>query len=348
MKTFIVTIKPESPFGTPVRGDTLFGHFCWQAAYDDSLLTGGLVRWIDEYSTRPFAVFSSAFPVIENHKQGMEICLPRPAMPSVSGRDSNRMERVKKRKADKKKKWMPVPADEMKVDFPGTELLTDRELFERHVSSLAIGAQRMFLFMHDDNKKPVISFTQAHNSINRLTMTTGPGFDPYSTENFHYLPGLKLAVIVGIDEDAMNEEGLKQGFNNIGLFGFGRDASTGLGRFSVTDIGEVSLPALKPGAGCYTLSPSIPGQGTWKQHFALPFTRFGRHGAEMVLTGKPFKNPVVMADEGSVFIPEDNYCPDNIYIGSAVTGLSLAEPRTVAQGYSLYIPLMPGEVYECS
>jgi len=96
----------------------------------------------------------------------------------------------------------------------------------------------------------------------------------------------------------------------------------------------------------YTLAPSVPEKGKWKEHFALPFTRFGKHGAEMVLSGKPFKNPVVMADEGAVFIPKENHVPDKPYIGSAVTDLSLAEPGTVTQGYSIYLPIVSGEVYE--
>ena len=31
MKTFKFTLRPLTPFGTPVAGDTLFGHFCWAA-----------------------------------------------------------------------------------------------------------------------------------------------------------------------------------------------------------------------------------------------------------------------------------------------------------------------------
>jgi len=47
-----------------------------------------------------------------------------------------------------------------------------------------------------------------------------------------------------------------------------------------------------------------------------------------------------MADEGAVLIPENM---DNVlklpYVGTAINGISKAEPRTVTQGYSLYIPI---------
>lgn len=345
MKTFIVTIKPESSFGTPLKGDTLFGQFCWQAVHDDSLMSGGFDRWIREYTKRPFAVFSSAFPVIYDEHGKPVIYLPCPSMPTSSANGS-RMERVKKRKSDKKKKWVPVPVESMQIDAEQMSALTDEELFDSYLATLGATEKRMFLFLHDKHRKPIIQAPQTHNSINRLTMTTGPGFDPYVSDNFTYLPGLKLGVIAGIDEDAMDMNALKTGMERIGMFGFGRDASTGLGRFAVTDVAEAGLPPVRQRAAYYTLAPSVPEKGKWKEHFAMPFTRFGRHGAEMVLSGKPFKNPVVMADEGAVFIPEEDHVPDRPYIGSAVTDLSLAEPGTVAQGYSLYLPFVSGEVYE--
>jgi len=56
VKLYEVIIKPESGFGTPLKGDTIFGHICWQTAYDKNLLEGGLDRWIDCYAERPFFV----------------------------------------------------------------------------------------------------------------------------------------------------------------------------------------------------------------------------------------------------------------------------------------------------
>ena len=33
-----VILRPQSLFGTPLAGDTLFGHLCWQFAMDAGLL----------------------------------------------------------------------------------------------------------------------------------------------------------------------------------------------------------------------------------------------------------------------------------------------------------------------
>jgi CRISPR-associated protein Csm4 len=73
--------------------------------------------------------------------------------------------------------------------------------------------------------------------------------------------------------------------------------------------------------------------------FFTPFTRFGRHGDVLAKSSNPFKNPVIMADEGGIFIPKSHESFTKPYIGRAVMNISKAEPRTVMQGYSLYLPV---------
>ena len=73
--------------------------------------------------------------------------------------------------------------------------------------------------------------------------------------------------------------------------------------------------------------------------FFTPFTRFGRHGDVLAKSGNPFKNPVIMADEGGIFIPKNKEIFSKPYIGRAVADISKIEPKSVTQGYSLYIPV---------
>ena len=68
MKLYALTIRPLSGFGTPLKGDTIFGHFCWQFAYDSTLLNGGFQSWVDKYQQQPFAVFSSAYPTLSRKR----------------------------------------------------------------------------------------------------------------------------------------------------------------------------------------------------------------------------------------------------------------------------------------
>jgi CRISPR-associated protein Csm4 len=338
VKTYAITIIPESPFGTTLKGDTIFGHFCWQAVHNPGLLQGGFFSWIEQYAERPFAVFSSAWPQLARKGGDIVYCLPRPAISAHAAAGPDRRERAETRKKEKKKKWLLLAQGNLQVDPSHCRIVNDKELFEEYLTVLSEPRKQAMQFAPDELRKPFVAADQAHNSINRLTMTTGKGFDPFNMENSHYLPGLDLVIFVAVDEDALDADGLRIGLERIGLFGFGRDASAGLGRFSVGEIKEWNW--LRPGInqGCYTLAPCVPEKDRFADHFALPFTRFGRHGDRLALSGNPFKNPVIMADEGAVFFPDHDNIPDKPYIGTAVTGLSLAEKRTVGQGYALYLP----------
>ena len=79
MKFYEITIRPLSGFGTPLKGDTLWGHFCWQATYNPALVKGGLENVLSVYDKKPFAVFSSAFPKLE--KKYTNYILKRPDIP---------------------------------------------------------------------------------------------------------------------------------------------------------------------------------------------------------------------------------------------------------------------------
>jgi len=71
-----------------------------------------------------------------------------------------------------------------------------------------------------------------------------------------------------------------------------------------------------------------------------PETRFGRHGSQAALWGRPFKNPILMARTGGVFTPK--VAPLHGFVGQGVGGrgeLSRVIPETVHQGYAPVVPL---------
>ncbi|MBW1927266.1 MAG: hypothetical protein JRI35_08770, partial [Deltaproteobacteria bacterium] len=111
MRTYAITIKPESSFGTPLKGDTIFGQFCWQAAEDPEILNGGLDRWIKVYHERPFAVFSSAWPRFEYENKWF-YAVRRPELPPFMLGDPEGItsceERLARRKENKAKRWLLV------------------------------------------------------------------------------------------------------------------------------------------------------------------------------------------------------------------------------------------------
>ncbi len=341
MKLYQLTIKPLSPFGTPLKGDTIFGHVCWQAAYDAALLNGSLDEWIKKYDKEPFAVCSSAFPLLAGKESGGDIAFPRPQLPSgfLTGSfdNSKRCEKMIARKKLKNKKWLLVGED-LKLQFRPQALMSDSELFSRYYTNLS---ENMRHGISAENKKKLfLDDHQTHNSIDRLTGTTGSGdgFAPYSCGNISWCPGVKLVVLVLVNEVAMDEKQLQVIFSRIGQWGFGRDAGTGLGRFELIDCQERSFPDVKGANACFTLSPSVPESGSYQRQYFTPFTRFGRHGDRLARSKNPFKAPVVMADEGAVFVPREQKVFPRPYLGRAVHDVSLAQPNAVAQGYSIYLP----------
>ncbi|WP_456386487.1 type III-A CRISPR-associated RAMP protein Csm4 [Desulfolithobacter sp.] len=333
MKLYAITIQPESPFGTPLKGDTLFGSFCWQAALDRGLLTGGLDHWIESYRKKPFLVLSSAFPQVVDDNSDITYALPRPALPpSWLEPDGTGpcAERLKKRKEKKSRRWLLTGSD-LHIDLCWDNLIDDRELGSRICAMLGTD---------NDDGGFVRFFEQSHNTINRLTSTTGKGFfSPYSMSNFVYRPGMELVLFALVNEQALNEESLLTGLERIGSYGYGRDASTGLGRFGIGECDEITLPLPENANALLTLGPCVPRPEEYEQAWFSPFTRFGRHGSQLLHTGKPFKNPVVMADEGAVFLPKTKEQLSKRYMGQAVTGVSKAQEKAVCQGYTIVVPM---------
>lgn len=311
MQTLRLTLAPRSAFGTPPKGDTLFGQLCW--AIRNRFSEARLNELLAGYTNgQPFAVVSDAMPAG---------CLPRPALPThwfdeVAGVD---------RKAVKKCAWLPLDAFLHPVSHWLAHCLPTAEL--------SGGA--------------VVVSPQPHNSIDRRTNTTGNGFDPYSMEQRWYgrttrkdddgCTPSRLDVIVVLDDHRLAAGELHTLFTDIGAFGFGRDASIGLGKFEVVKFAPFDLPA-QPNANAWlTLAPCAPQGLTWEEAhcFYQPFTRFGRHGDIGVHLGNPFKAPVLLADTGALLSP--GQFEPRAFTGQGLGAdgsLSKALSQTVHQGYA--------------
>ena len=151
MRTFRARITPISAFGTPLRGDTLFGQLCWAIRNrhgEDRLNT-----LLDGYTDRkPFAVVSDAFPA--GH-------LPRPTLPRHWFSEMKNIDR----KVVKKRDWLPL-------DQFHTPVST---WLEHCLPYSAIPGAA------------VDEYPQPHNTLNRNTGTTGEGqFAPYVMPQLWY------------------------------------------------------------------------------------------------------------------------------------------------------------------
>ena len=340
MKFYAVVIEPASGFGTPLKGDTMFGQFCWEAAWDKSLLEGGLEAQLEAYGKKPFLVFSSAFPKLRSDPDKIVCALRRPALPprmETFSTNAERIEALRKRKEEKKRQWVVHALGDAPMHVEGMEALNSEELLELCV----VDHPGVEFLSFQGAKDPYVNVSQSHNTINRLSWTTGdPPFAPYSLQVGHYLPGMELILFVLLDEDATDIDRVVKGLKRIGQFGFGRDASIGMGRFRVKESMELALPTVQAGQACYTLAPCVPESGQFGEYYFSPFIRFGRHGGALARSENPFKNPVVMADEGAVFIPLEGAKYEKPYMGRAVQNVSKALAGSVVQGYAPILPLM--------
>ena len=315
MQPLRVQIAPQGAFADPIRGDTLFGQLCWQAveSWGERRLEELLTGYTDD---RPFLVVSDAFPT------GF---LPRPTIPlSLFAQRKDR-----DRKRIKGLRWLPVSNIETPVSQWLHGCVNDRELLEQTGSE----SDRIW------SAQP-----QPHNTINRMSGTTGAGaFAPYLMDTLWPAAGMKLDLYLLFDADRIEKDELLQLLRTVGQLGYGRDASIGLGRFAVTRVETSSWPSQKNANAWMTLAPCAPQGGQWQPSscFYQPFTRFGRHGSQAVMCGRPFKSPVLMADTGAILMPQT--FKDRLFTGRGLGGngtLSNAIPATVHQGYAPVIPVV--------
>ncbi|MCG6659395.1 CRISPR-associated protein Csm7 [Halomonas campisalis] len=317
MSRYRLTIEPLTAFATPLKGDTLFGQLCWTLRHLNGLET--LTACLAGYGKgRPFLVVSDALP------HGF---LPRPTLPAhLIGFN---MADASNRKAAKRRQWLP----ESKSGEP-------LETWHQHL--VACGHQ-------DDGKVPAPHLEeQSHNTINRLTNTTGTGqFAPYSRSVSHYAPGTRLDLYVVLD-DRLEVATLKQLMARCGQQGFGKEATTGLGKFRVVSCEALPEPA--SARHWLTLGPCVPAADTeendaWvaRESFYSLHVRFGRHGDLAAVSGQPYKNPVIMAQTGALMT---RHAPAALtWVGTGLGGngeLSRALPETVHQGYAPAVPVSAG------
>lgn len=305
------TLAPKTAFATPLMGDTLFGQLCWaiRHGWGDARLT----ELLDGYTAgRPCLVVSDAFPA--GH-------LPMPTLPSAYWHGETD---PSQRKALKRRVWL--------AEADAAQPLGDWQRLAKAPEQ--IGAKT------EDRPQP-------RNSLNRLTLATGKGagFAPYSVRQHWYPPGARLEIHLRLDESRLSRADLEQALAAVGLTGFGKDANVGLGKFALEAL-QAHTPPHQPDANAWlTLAPCAPqglGLDARRSHYR-PFTRYGRHGAEAVLLGNPFKAPLLLANTGAVFSPgERGQGVDVPFIGQGLGGegrLSKALPQTVHQGYAPVVGL---------
>ena len=302
------TLALATPLGTPLAGDSLFGQCC--GALREAQGEAELTRRLDGYTQgQPWLIVSDGFPT------GY---LPKPTLPQHFEPQTD----AAARKDAKKRRWIPL-------SHSGRAL---KGLLESAVNDAAAY-----------NIAPLRT-VQPHNTLNRLSGTTGEGaFAPYTMPQTFHASGQRIDVYLLLDEDHVSADETGRLLEAIGASGFGRDASIGLGKFAVEQIEPASFTAPANANAFWTLAPCAPqGQGfDGAKSYWRVLTRYGRHGNAHALAGNPFKTPVLMASTGAVLTPNRDFAP-RLFVGQGLGSdgkLSKAEPATVHQGYAAVLPI---------
>jgi CRISPR-associated protein Csm4 len=306
MNSLKFTLHPLSAFATPLAGDTLFGQLCW--AVRERFGEGRLRELLDGYvDGRPFLVVSDGFP------SGL---LPRPTAPDfvlgLAVVDPAR------RKLVRSHRWLPAGGAGQPIT--------------RWMDTLTAS----------DAVRPLV-LTQ--NTINRYTGTTGEDqFAPRQVDRSFFCAKARVDVYTVIDE-RISADALHQLFTDVGNHGYGRDATTGLGKFEVEQPVEASR-AQRASHHWLTLAPCQPDpdQLVADGCFYKPLTRFGRHGNIAALTAQPFKRPLLLIATGALLRSREpaHWVFHGCGLGGSANRVSDVIPDTVHQGYAPVLPLIWG------
>jgi CRISPR-associated protein Csm4 len=305
MTTLKFTLEPLAPFATPLVGDTLFGHLCW--AIREASGDRELGELLEGYLVgRPFLVVSDGFPA------GL---LPRPTAPDlVLGIKTE----PRHRKRARTYCWLPT-------DGAGEPLA------------------RWMERLTDPKSMELVVLTQ--NTINRYTGTTGTDqFAPRQVDRIFFPLGVRLDVYAVIDEARFSAEALQCFLENVGLHGYGRDATTGLGKFAIASVSEQVWPDQgRRNRHWLTLAPCAPDAKTLSADgcYYLSLTRFGRHGNLAATLAAPFKRPLMMMASGALLTAREpvRWAVHGRGLGGKAAPLSKVVPETVHQGYAPVVPL---------
>ncbi len=270
MKSLRLTIKFESSLGSLLLSDTIFGHFCWE--YRDIFGEERLKELLDDFENNPFIVFSDGF---------VKGTIPMPFLKPKS------LDEMKEYflKRDKNIDYYSKAKNLKKSGF------VDVDFLDSVRGNLELFA--LYDYIHESSTETV-HFVR--NSVNRISNIVREGL--YSTiETFYKEP---VDFYVKYDDSRVDKKTIEKVFKSIGKFGFGRDKSTGKGRFKVVEVeNEPEILARKSKKTFISLSSGVPDDDC-EILYGKTFTKFGKHGRGPMLKN-PFKNPVILFRSGSVF-----------------------------------------------
>ena len=329
-ESYQVTLQPKSAAITPLQSDTIFGHIAWAIRYvkgETELLD--FLKAFQDGKDAPLLV-SDGFP------QGM---LPKPIFKALQLSrvieiidnfvQSNNIKFSEKdqtqiQKSLKKQSHLKIESiEKIQESFSSTSLL---EVALEEIDWKSVTNRKT----KNGKASKTETIVMYHNTVNRIYNQVKEGFYQQATrfyaDDFCYDVYLKTNYF---DEQALHDL-----FQFIEIGGYGRDKSTGKGRFKIILKKGYNLPEIDEANAFMSLSHYVPNSKAPKNGYYRLMTKYGRLGgdfAKSIIPGieelydskepkphpskktkiqpHPYKKPVIMMQPGSVFWgkPQLNY-----------------------------------------
>ncbi len=297
-----ISFQLKSTIITYFQADVIFGHFCWALRY----IYGNniLKEFIESYDIKP-TLFSNSYP---------DGYLPFPILKPLLNEERKALKDIILFKYGNDFKGY----DEKLIDLSINECISKiekNELIELNILSdlkNSFSLYNYFCYIIDRacsikknyNDKEIAI---VHNVIDRRTSTTKDVGGFFVTfERFYLSNNENLTFFFFIDTEYLSENMISNIMEYLSFSGFGAKKSSGKGalKFLSIDLCNNLLNVDNPN-GFVTLSNFIPDEKTPIKCFYKLLTKFGKLGEEYAQSNNPFKKPIMMFKEGSVFFTNE-------------------------------------------
>lgn len=319
-RDYTIRLTLKSPIITFFQSDTLFGHICWAIDYlkwDDKKRIENFLTLYDKEEKPPLLI-SNGLP---------KDYLPKPIVRPILQKELESIFRKENRKVNSykiktiKKKEL-IQKDDLLQIIKGQ--ISPKILFQKLSENFEEEEKKW-----EKRKKEVIY----HNTINRVTNRVTTGL--YEQEETFYAPDFNEFEIY-LKTNYFDKDDLERIFEFISIVGFGKDKSTGKGRFEFSIIEGTDLKGSDNPNGFMTLSSYIPHPEAPMKGYYEILLKYGKLGGDFAMGSaevgnNPFKKPLIMFKAGSTFYDHD-YNKSKIY-GSLLEDIH-KDPRIRHYGYA--------------